>query len=115
MSKWSKFLKAEFCGPVIRINNSLEFIKLQRLAKTNKLEGWKQLCKYSYLEILHILYLNYRGKDWNKDTDNNKSFLVENSYRGGFTFATLNEYNEHRQSPDEWEIVPMTEILNELK
>ena len=39
MSKWSKFLKAEFCGPVIRINNSLEFIKLQRLAKTNKLEG----------------------------------------------------------------------------
>ena len=115
MSKWSNFLKAQFAGPVIRVDNEEQLKELQRLALTNKLEGYKQFCSLTYDYIIHLLELNYRESDFNAATNNRKSFLVEYSYRGGFVCTYLTEYDRYRHSPDEWEVVPMTTILNELK
>lgn len=115
MSLFSKFAQAEYLGPVIQINNEYELKKLQELAKKNNFFYYETFCKRTYNEILHLLEINYRGKDFNKDTNNGKSFLVEYSYgQRGLTFAVLSGYDEDRINPNEWEIIQMSDVLKEL-
>ena len=124
MSKWSEFIKGNFAGPVIQINNATELHTLQSLAESNRLDGYDYFLKQGYKEILHLLEINYDRLHRNqnklngfyRDTKNGRSFLVEYSSRkGGFTYGCLYDYDEVRRDAEEWEIIPMQEIINELK
>lgn len=122
MSKWSEFIRGNFAGPVIQINNATELHILQSLAESNRLDGYDYFKKQGYKEILHILEINYdrlhrnqnKPDGFYRDTKNGRSFLVEYSYKG-FTFGCLHDYDESRRDAEEWEIIPMQEIINELE
>lgn len=115
MSKWSAFIKGIPYGPVIRINNASELKSLQELAKKNKMDYYETFCKRGYKEILHILEINSSNEfTFYKNTNRGRSFLVEYSYNG-FTFTDLKAYDNCRVEPEEWEIISIFTILNELK
>ena len=113
--KWASFLQGFSYGKLIKISNAKELGELQKLAKQNKLFYYEWFVKEKYKEILHILEIN--AKDFStyyKNTNGGKQFLVEYSYNG-FTFALLNEYDNDKMLESEWEIIPMSEIIKELK
>ena len=119
MYHWATFILGQYTGPLIQINNETEFKELQRLAKQNHLFYYKDLCARNYKEILRILELNYNrrlhsGKTFATNSNNGTSFLVEYS-PNGFTYATLHDYDQDRHSPDDWHIITMSEILEELQ
>ncbi len=117
MSNWSSYIKGNYAGPVVQINNSTEFKALQNLAKQNKLDYYEFLIKHSYKEILNILELNYdrlhKQGSFYRSTRNGRSFLVEYSNKG-FCFACLNDYDMSREDPEDWKIISMSEIIKEL-
>lgn len=121
MSKWSEFIRGNFAGPVIQINNAKELQALQKLAKQNKLEGYEQFCKEGYKYSLHIIEINYdrlyperKFEGWYRDTNHGRSFLVEYSYKG-FCKDHLHAYDRSREDPDEWKIIQMKDIIKELE
>ena len=117
MNKWANYIKGNYAGPVVQINNSTELKTLQNLAKKNKLIYYEYFCKSSYKEILNNLELNYdrlhKQGNFYRSTRNGRSFLVEYSNKG-FCFTCLNDYDALRKDPEDWEIIPMSEIMKEL-
>ena len=111
--KWANFISGGFGCPVIRINNASELKMLQSLAEKNKLTYYETFISRGYREILHILEINSNYTDFYRNSRGGKSFLVEYSFYKGFTFALLNQY-DNRQSEDEWKVIPMQEIIDEL-
>lgn len=108
MGNWSNFLKGMYCGPVIRIDNEAQYNSFLKLIEANKLEGYEYFKKNSYQERLNLLKLNYKNFEGN-------SFLVENSYRGGFVAAPLDAYDQYREDPNDWKVVAFTDITKELE
>lgn len=115
MNKWAEYLKAQFLGPVIRIDNKGQYDLFRTIIEKLDLEGHEYFNKYSYEEQLSLIKLNYRGKDFVKSTNDGKSFLIEYSYRGGFVASPLDAYDHSRYDETEWEIVPFLDMLKYIK
>lgn len=113
-NKWARFISGAFAEPVIKISNAKEFSILKRLAKANNLFYWKELEKRGYKEVLHILEINDRTNNFYQNSGKGKQFLVEYAVYKGFTFALLHDYDDCRRNEEEWEIIPMSEIIKEL-
>lgn len=120
MNNWANYIRGNYAGPVIQVNNATELHALQSLAERCRLEGYEHFKKEGYREILQNIEFNYDriyGKRTNKNfyqaTNNGKSFLVEYSSEG-FCPVPLNGYDMSRDDPEDWKIVQMTEILEEF-
>ena len=48
MSKWLEFIRGNFAGPVIQVNNATELHQLQKLAKQYNLDYYEHFCKEGY-------------------------------------------------------------------
>lgn len=126
MSKWSEFIRGEWNGPVIQINNATELHTLQQLAKENQLDYYESFCKWGYKETLHIIKINYGRLNnipnkidaevkFYQSTRGAKSFLVAYQYGKGFCPSDLKAYDESRYDESEWRIYQMKDIINELE
>lgn len=121
MNNWANYIRGNYAGPVIQVNNATELHALQSLAERCRLEGYEYFKRRGYKEILHILKINYDRLHpqryllggFYRDTKGGKSFLVEYSNKG-FTFGTLHDYDNDREDPEDWKIVQMTEILDKF-